>query len=246
MATKVSDTAADFESFCKEIRAMANWQYQCPQSERLYSLPLTVERARVWTVQMVLWTLNRRDCWAFAQGLAPVDVKKLIWEHEEDELAGNKERQVEDHYSLAVRDAEVLGLTPEDFTTATPHFGTRTCAYAWVHLVKDSHWLKSVSACAALEVSNSSEWVDGGGNSYRRRQRYHDDLGIPIEKLVSDTEHVEVDVAHGELLIEVAKRHAKTPEDYRLMAEGSRETWEIERVWKGQLADMMEELPGPS
>ncbi len=225
---------------------MANWQYQCPQSQRLYSIPLNVERARVWTVQMVLWTLNRRDCWAFTQGLAPMDIKKLIWEHEQDELAGNKERQVEDHYSLAVRDAEVLGLTPEDFANATLHIGTRTCTYAWVHLVKDSHWLKSVSACAALEVSNSSEWVDGGGNSYRRRQRYHDDLGIPIEKLISDTEHVEVDVTHGELLIEVAKRHAKTAEDYRLMTEGARETWEIERVWKGQLADMMEDLPGPS
>ena len=87
---------------------------------------------------------------------------------------------------------------------------------------------------------------DGGGSSYRRRQRFHDDLGIPFEKLASDTEHVEVDVAHGQLLVEVAKRHAETPEGTRLMLEGARETWEIERVWKGQLADMIEEVPGPS
>jgi hypothetical protein len=246
MATMISEPGVDLESFCDEIRAMANWQYQCPQSQRLYSVPLNVARARVWTVQMVLWTLNRRDCWAFTQGAAPMDVKKLIWEHEEDELAGNKECGVADHYSLAVKASEVLGLTPEDFSGAEPHIGTRTCCYAWLHLVKNSHWLKSLSACAALEVSNSSDWVEGGGNSFRRRQRFHDDLGIPLKKMTNETEHVEVDVIHGELLIEVFKRHVKTPEDQALMLEGARETWEIERVWKGQVADMLEEVPGPS
>lgn len=246
MATKVSHSDTDLESFCDELRTMANWQYQCPQSLRLHSVPLNVERARVWAVQLTLWTLNRRDCWAFAQGLAPMDVKKLIWEHEEDELAGNKERGVEDHYSLAVKSAKVFGLTPEDFAQAEPHFGLRTCSYAWLNLVKTGPWLKSVSACAALEVSNSSDWVEGGGNSYRRRQRFHDELGIPFEKLTNENEHVEVDVAHGELMIEVAKRYGETPDGYRLMLEGARESWEIERVWKGLLADMIEEVPGPA
>lgn len=244
MATAVRRSGLDLEGLKAELRKMANWQYQCPQSIRLYSVPLTMERARLWTLQKTLWTVNRRDCWAFAQALAPMAVKKLIWAHEEDELAGSRERQVEDHYALEVRQSKVLGLTAEDFRNSRPLEATRTCAYAWIHLVKDSHWLKSIAACAALELSNSSAWVEGGGNSYRSRQRFHGELGIPLEKLVSQKEHVEVDVGHGEMLIEIAERFAETQADLELLLEGSRETWEIERVWKGLLADMIEALPG--
>lgn len=242
----VSKHGVDLTGFTTEIRAMANWQYQCPQSQRLYSLPLSMERARMWTLQMAFWILNRRECWAFAQALAPMAVKKLIWAHEEDELAGNKERQVEDHYALEIRQAKVLGLTAEEFVNTPWHAGTRTVIYAWRHLVKDSPWLKSLAACAALEVSNSSDWVEGGGNSFRTSQRFQQELGISKEKLVSHKEHVEVDVSHGTMLIDVAETYVTNQAELALMLEGARETWELERVWKGLLADMIEALPEPS
>jgi hypothetical protein len=246
MATTVLARDSALESFKREIRVLANGQYSCRHSQRLYSLPLTVERARLWTLQMSLWMLNRRDCWAFAQGLAPFEVKKLIWQHEEDELAGNAARGVEDHFALEIRQARLLGLSPEDFRTVEMRPGTRTCIYAWIHLVKDSHWLKSVAACAALEISNSSDWVDGGGNSYRTARRLEQELGIPFDKQVSNKEHVEVDVEHGQMLIAIAERFAGRQWELDFMLEGARETWDLERVWKGQLVDMLEELPGPS
>lgn len=233
----------DIQKFAKEVRAFANAQYQTPGYKRILSMPLNMARARMYTLQKSFWNLNRRDCWAFAQGHAPMDVKKLIWEHEEDELAGNKSRGVEDHYSLQVRQSALIGLTPDDFRNERMLPGTRTCVYAYLHLVNCGHWLKAVSSCAALEVSNSGEWVDGGGMSYRMGKRFEKDLGIPFDKQLNAKEHAEVDVEHAHMLLQIAKRHGSLPGGLGWMMEGLVESWEIDQIWKGILADMMEQIP---
>ncbi|MEE8516378.1 MAG: iron-containing redox enzyme family protein [Alphaproteobacteria bacterium] len=245
MATvlKITDTMDSFE---QEVRRLANSQFESEQYRRVLGMPLTTARAQKYTLQKAFWNLNRRDCWANAQALSPMDVKALIWDHESDELAGNKERGVEDHYSLQVRQSALIGLTRDDFDNESIADGTLTCIYAWIHLVRDSHWLKSVAACAALEVSNSSEYVDGGGMSYRMGKRFEADLGIPFDKQVNAKEHAEVDVEHGNLLMTVAANHAQTKEARDLLLEGLTESWALDRTWKGQLADMMQALPGPA
>ena len=239
-------TAPDIKAFAEDVRRRANAQFETPQYKRVLSLPLTRERAQTYTLQKAHWNLNRRDCWAFAQALAPMRVKKLVWEHESDELAGNKERGVEDHYSLQVRQSALIGLTRDDFLNETPREGTRTCLYAWIHLVKDSHWLKSISACAALEVSNSSEWVAEGGMSYRWGKKMEKELGIPFAKQINAKEHAEVDVEHAHMLMDVARENANTQADLDLMMEGLIESWQLDQTWKGMLADMMAELPDPA
>lgn len=233
----------DLADFVAAVRKGANAQFACRQHERLFAVPLTLERARAWLLQLSLWTLNRRDCWAAVQSLAPFDVKRLIWDHERDELAGNTERGVEDHHALGIRQGAVVGLTPEDFANAPMFEGTRTCAYAWLHLARTGPWLKSVAASAALEISNSSDWVEGGGMSFRRGTSFERQLGIPYAKQVSNREHAEVDVEHANLLMQVAKTYGTTRAALDLMLEGLRESWEIERVWKGEIAEMMEAIP---
>lgn len=156
---------------------------------------------------------------------------------------GNKTRGVEDHYSLLVRQSSLIGLTPDDFRNEKMRAGTRTCVYAYLHLVNSGHWLKAVSACAALEVSNSGEWVKGGGMSYRMGKRFEKDLGIPFEKQLNAKEHAEVDVEHAHMLLQIAKRHGSTPGALNWMMEGLVESWEIDQIWKGILADALEEIP---
>jgi Iron-containing redox enzyme len=234
--------ALDLAGFTAALRAGANGQFSCRQHERLFAVPLTLARARAWILQQSLWTLNRRDCWAAAQSLAPIDVKRLVWDHERDELEGNAERGVEDHQNLAIRQAALLGLSPDDFENVEMHDGTRTCTYAWLHVVRTSDWRKSIAACAALEISNSSEWVDGGGMSLRRGMSFERQLGIPFEKQVSHREHAEVDVEHANILMTVARRPGTTQQDLDLMLAGVRESWQIERSWKGCVADMMEAI----
>jgi hypothetical protein len=241
-AGQAADPAA-LKIFAKEVRERANAQFASRQNKRLLSVPLTVERARVMLVQEAHWSVNRRDCWAFAQGLSPLYVKHLIWLHEEDELAGNKERGVEDHFALQIREGANVGLKPEDYTNAKLDPATRALSYAWIHLVKDSPWLKSVAACAALEISNSDVWVDGGGITFRMGKRMEAQLGIPFEKQVSMHEHSEVDVEHANMLMDVAKVYGGAPGALDLMMEGIRESFELESVWEGLLADMMEAIP---
>lgn len=245
MATALKNKELDLKPFIEQVRRGANAQFESPQYKKLLSLPLTQKRAQIYTLQKTLWTLNRRDCWAFAQALSPMDVKKLIWAHEEDELSGNKERNMGDHYSLQVKSAELIGLTLDDFRNTVPRPETRTCLYAWLHIAKNSPWLKSVAASIALEVSNSSEWVNGGGMSYRMGKRFEQDLKIPFEKNINAKEHAEVDVEHAHMLLQIARRHATTQADLDLLLEGLTESWELERVWKGLLADMMAEAPAP-
>ncbi len=242
MSTDTLDTAA-ITKFAKEVRALSNAQYQTAGYKRILSMPLNQARARLYTLQKSHWNINRRDCWAFAQAHAPMDVKKLIWEHEEDELAGNKTRGVEDHYSLQVRQSATIGLTADDFRNEPLRAGTRTCIYAYLHLVNSGHWLKAVSVCAALEVSNSSEWVDGGGMSYRMGKQFEKHLGIPFDKQLNAREHAEVDVEHAHMLLQIARKHGTTPGALNWMMEGLVESWQLDHIWKGILADMMEEIP---
>jgi pyrroloquinoline quinone (PQQ) biosynthesis protein C len=245
MATALKSSDSDLKAFIEEVRRGANAQYESPQYKKLLALPLTQKRAQVYTLQKTLWTFNRRDCWAFAQALSPMDVKKLVWAHEEDELSGNKERNMGDHFTLQVKSAELIGLTADDFRNEVPRPETRTCLYAWVHLVKDSPWLKSIAACIALEVDNSAEWVNGGGMSYRMGKRFEQDLGVPFEKNINAKEHSEVDIEHAHMLLQVVRRHGTTKAAMDLVREGLEESWAIERVWKGLLHDMMAEHPGP-
>jgi hypothetical protein len=244
MATAI-DMKTHLESFFAEVRKLANDQFASPQYQRVLSVPLTQKRAQVYVLQKGFWNLNRRDCWAFAQALSPMDVKALIWDHELDELQGNDARGVEDHYSLQVRQASTIGLTRADFENEVAREETLTCIYAWIHLAKDSPWLKSVASCAALEVSNSSDWVDDGGMSYRWGKKQEAELGIPFDKQVNAKEHAEVDIEHGNLLAKVVGRHCTTPESLELALEGLKESWALDRAWKGCLAGFLEELPGP-
>ena len=241
--TTMTLQTVDLQKFAAEVRAMANAVFETPGYKRVLNMKLNRKRAQVYTLQKAHWNINRRDCWGFAQGHAPMDVKKMIWEHEEDELAGNKTRGVEDHFALQVRSSAEIGLTPDDFRNEPVRPGTRMAIYSYLHLVNSGHWLKSVSACAALEVSNSAEWVKLGGMSYRMGKRFESELGIPFEKQLNAKEHAEVDVEHAHMLMQIAKRHGGAPGALNWMLEGLRESWELDGIWKGILADMMEEIP---
>jgi hypothetical protein len=112
------------------LDAMVNEQFESAEFQRLLSLPLTLERGRFYIVQSALYTANRRDCWAYVQGSAPLAVKRMIWKHESDELI-NDPRANTDHYTLTVRQGEHIGLTPEDFAHAELPPIARACFYAW-------------------------------------------------------------------------------------------------------------------
>lgn len=227
----------------EELYGLSRAQHQSRAYQRLFSVPLTVARVRVHHLQKAIWVLNRRDCWAYAQAKAPFGVKQLIWQHEAEELQGGGARNVDNHYTLGVKEGEALGLTPEDFARAEPTDTVLTCMKAWVQLTKDEAWLKSFAACAALELTNSDDIV-GRGASRQMATRIRDQLGIGMEKQQSLQEHMQADVEHATIMMTVAKRYADTDRKRRKMVDGAKESWAIDRVFREHLADLMESISG--
>jgi hypothetical protein len=44
-------------------------------------------------------------------------------------------------------------------------------------------------------------------------------------------------------MMDVAAIHMRSRADYERIVDGLRRSWTIDRVWKGQLADLLESIP---
>jgi hypothetical protein len=240
----VSSTKDDLEKMWTETVELANLQYQSEPFKRLLQLKFSRQRAQQYSIQMAHYVKNRRDCWAFVQGSSPLDVKQMIWAHERDELIGKKNEGKWDHITLAVKEGEVLGLTPEAFETPCIEGGV-VCFSAWIRLAQGP-WLEAIAASAILEVRNSAELMRGGSLSRRIGEIFERDLGIALRNQVNNAEHVVMDVEHGHLLMQVARRYAKTESERRAIIKGAQQSLLIDRVYRHHLAEMLEALPDPA
>lgn len=230
------------EGLWEELVRLCNDQFSSPSFKRLLSTKISNKRAQQYSIQMVYYVQNRRDCWGYVQGSAPLEIKKLIWEHEQDELIGRKSEGKMDHITLAVKEGEVFGLTADAFESTPRLEGGEVCFSAWIRLAQRS-WLEAIAASAILEMRNSSELIKGGSLSYRISETFQRDLGIPMKKQINNAEHVVMDVEHAHLLMRVARRYATGESQRQAILRGAKESLLIDRVYRGHLADMLAALP---
>jgi pyrroloquinoline quinone (PQQ) biosynthesis protein C len=235
-------TPNGIEALWMELVRMCNEQFESKPFKRLLSTRFTKTRAQHYSIQMAFYVANRRDCWGYVQGSAPLEVKKLIWQHEEDELIGRKSEGKQDHITLAVKEGEVFGLSAEAFERTPPLEGGEVCFSAWIRLAQRS-WLEAIAASTILEMRNSGELIDDGSLSRRIGAMLERDLGIPLKKQINTAEHVVMDVEHAHLLMQVARRYANTEGARKAILRGAAESLMIDRVYRGHLADMLEALP---
>jgi len=231
------------ESMWNELVELVNAQFESAAFRRLLSLRFSKERAQFYTIQFAHYVGNRRDCWGFVQGAAPLDVKRSVWRHEQEELMGDAGAAKPDHVTLAIREGAAFGLSEEDFERVPPTDAAITCFYAWHQLARSRPWLEALASSAVLELRNSDELVRGGSLSKRIGDKLEAELRVPRATLVNTTEHEEVDVEHAQLLLEVARIHARTPEDRRAILRGARESLLVDRCYRGHLAEEMAALP---
>ena len=224
-----------------QLDKMVNDQFESQEFKSFLSVPLTLERGRFYVVQNALYTSNRRDCWAYVQGSAPLEVKKVIWEHESDELIHDP-RAGMDHYSLTVKQGEVIGLTREDFEQAEVPPMVRSCFYAWHHIALRSHWLAAYTSSHMLERRNNGKIVKGGGMSFRVGKKFESELGINLKKMISLDVHVVADTEHSENISEMFERYVKTEQDRDLVLQGARDSMAIDRAYRGALGYYMERI----
>jgi pyrroloquinoline quinone (PQQ) biosynthesis protein C len=230
------------EKMWEELVRLCNEQFNTPPFKRLLNAKFTKERAQQYSIQMAYYVQNRRDCWGYVQGSAPLEIKKLIWEHEEDELVGRKSEGKLDHITLAVKEGEVLGLNAEAFERTGRLEGGEVCFSAWIRLAQRS-WLEAIAASAILEMRNSGELIKGGSLSRRIGEIFERDLGIAMKKQINNAEHVVMDVEHAHLLMRVAQKYAASDASRQAILRGASQSLMIDRVYRGHLADMLAALP---
>ena len=230
------------ESLWGELVRLCNAQFDSDPFKRLLGAKFSQQRAQHYSIQMAYYVQNRRDCWGYVQGSAPLAVKKIIWEHEEDELVGRKSEGKQDHITLAVKEGEVFGLSAEAFERTARLEGGEVCFSAWIRLAQRA-WLEAIAASAILEMRNSTELIKGGSLSSRIGAMFERDLGIPIKKQINTAEHVVMDVEHAHLLMGVARQYATTDSSRDAILRGAQESLLIDRVYRGHLADLVEGLP---
>ena len=220
---------------------MVNDQFESLEFKKFFAVPLTMERGRFYVIQNAHYTANRRDCWGYVQGSAPLEVKRVIWQHESDELV-NDPRANMDHYTLGVKQGEVLGLKPEDFEMAELPAMVRACFYAWHHIAIRSHWLTAYTASHMLERRNNGQIVKGGGMSLRMGKKFENELGINLKKMISLDVHAVADTEHSDNISEMFERYVKSPEDCALVLQGARDCMAIDRAYRGALGYYMEQI----
>ncbi len=239
MATAI-DVEKQIDELDRTLCQLANEHAESEICQRILNMPMTLARARVSIIQRNYFMLNRRDCWGFVQAKAPLDVKKLIWAHEHEELMGAAGKA--DHIAMNIEEGKALGLTPEDFVKTPPTPGTYAAMLAWRQIAQESPWLEGLAASCSLELSNSDEIVKKGSMSGRTATQFERQLGIAREKLVSSVEHETADIEHGYMLIKIARVHARTPEARAQVLSGARKSWMIGTVYKNELADDLERI----
>jgi hypothetical protein len=237
----MSGVSNGVENMWQELVKLCNEQFESQPFKRLLNAKFTKQRAQHYSIQMAFYVENRRDCWGYVQGSAPLPVKQIIWRHEEDELIGQKAQGKVDHITLAVKEGEVFGLSAEAFKKTARMEGGEVCFSAWIRLAQKS-WLEAIAASAILEMRNSAELIPAGSLSQRIGAIFERDLAIPMKKQINNAEHVVMDVEHAHLLMQVAKTYANNAFAQDAILSGARESLMIDRVYRGHLAELMEGL----
>ncbi len=203
---------------------------------------MTVARAKVLAVHRFHYTNNRRNCWGAVQSSCPVDVKRLVWEHEKEELISDP-RFGGDHLTASLQKAmRVTGLSEEQILNAELIPGCKAAFHAWLHLARDPFWLKAFSGSTILERSNNNRIVEGGAGAVRSYRRETKELRELVEGIPGHDVHLVADEDHSDMMEEVFDRYGQSEEAQRQVLEGSKDSLDFTRAFKGSLAIVLEKI----
>jgi hypothetical protein len=212
------------------IDEMVNRQFDTPEFEKLLAVPLTPERVRVYRHHMTYYGANRRDCWAFVAGKAPLDVKRAIWQHEKDEL---------------IHDARMgrAHVTEEDLQERDESLlvpGAKTAFYAWLYCAREKPWLEGLVYSHILERRNNNAVVKGGGLSERWKLKQQAELGVKeAAKDFQTTVHAVADEEHSDIFEPIFARYIDSQASAQAVLAAARDCLLIDRAFRGALADAM-------
>ena len=212
------------------IDAMVNRQFDTPEFQKLFAVKLTPGRVQVYQNHMVFYASNRRDCWAFVSGKAPLDVKRAIWAHEKDELI-HDERMGRAHVTESdLQSADESQLVP----------GAIAAHYAWLYCAREKPWLEGLIYSHILERRNNNAIVKGGGLVERWKRKQRAELGVQTAVKDFQTEvHAVADEDHSDIFEPIFQRYIDSETAAQAVLAATRDGLLIDRALRGALADAM-------
>jgi pyrroloquinoline quinone (PQQ) biosynthesis protein C len=239
-ATAKSTTNPHATKLEHELNRMINAQFESPEFRLLADTPLTMARARYYAVQLVFYAFNRRDCWAYVQARAPLDVKQAIWHHEQDELIVDP-RGGTDHMTLMSREAVALGVTQQELAASQPTPLVKAALMAFCYNASTLPWLAGLVQSHFMERRNNNTLIKSGagGSSVRWRDRLIKELGVDPKGLSSSNVHVVADEEHSDLIWGAVERYVTDEDSYKAALQGAREAAQLDLAVRAALASGM-------
>ncbi|HEY6198254.1 MAG TPA: hypothetical protein VI231_06595 [Candidatus Binatia bacterium] len=210
------------------IDEMVNRQFDAPEFKKLLAVPLTPGRIQLYRHHMTYYGANRRDCWAFVSGKAPLDVKRAIWTHEKDELIHDARMGRAHVTEEDLRERDESLLVP----------GAKAAFYAWLYCAREKPWLEGLFYSHILERRNNNAVVKGGGLSERWKRKQQADLGVKEAAKDFQTEvHAVADEEHSDLFEPLFTRYIDSKVAAEAALAATRDCLVIDRAFRGALAD---------
>jgi hypothetical protein len=215
------------------IDEMVNRQFDTAEFKKLFAVQLTPKRVEVYQNHMIFYANNRRDCWAFVAGKAPLDVKRAIWAHEKDELI-HDDRMGRAHVTED-------DLQSGDESQLAP--GAVAAYYAWLYCARDKPWLEGLVYSHILERRNNNAIVKGGGLVERWKRKQWAELGaMTADKDIQTKVHAVADEDHSDIFEPIFERYIDSEAAAQAVLAATRDGLLIDRALRGALADAMSEV----
>ena len=221
-----------------ELNTLANAQFSSEEFNLFFGTPLTLERARFVAIQMVFYNNNRREGWAHIQARAPWDVKRTIWQHEQDELFHDP-RADSDHRALMSKQAIALGVTAEALEQAEITPLVEAVFGGFNYMNASEPWLAALTGAHFLERRNNGNVITGGAMSKRWRDKIVKELEIEQETLISSNVHIVADMDHSDAIWDAVSASISDDYDYETAMRGARMAARLDRAFRGALAHEM-------
>jgi pyrroloquinoline quinone (PQQ) biosynthesis protein C len=137
---------------------------------------------------------------------------------------------------------KISGLSKQELYAADLLPGCKAAFSAWLHLAKNSSWLRAFSGSTILERANNNAVVKGGGVSVRDYARFTDDVLAVLGTVAGHDVHNVADEDHSDMMEQVLDTYVKTEEDRREVLLGARDSLDFDRAYRGALAIHLERL----
>lgn len=221
-----------------ELNKLAIEQFSTDEFNLFFDTPLTLERARFVAIQMVFYNNNRREGWAYVQAKAPWDVKRAIWQHEQDELFHDP-RAGSDHRALMSKQAVALGVTDDALAHAEPTPLVEAVFAGFNYVNSSEPWLSALTGAHFLERRNNSTIIPGGAMSKRWRDKIVRELDVREDALISSNVHIVADIDHSDAIWEAVAGALCDDYAYENALRGAQIAARLDRAFRGALAHEM-------